>query len=129
MVRPVDPDHDEAEHQREIGRPDAQQGGQQMDGLPARRMRNLDLQDEQRDRDGKDAVAERLDPPGIPLRAGAPGFAYGITTGHSCLLRSAVLARSSGCTAPDFSDTRQRYAASWVVTAAAIQFRLVSAGL
>jgi hypothetical protein len=43
------------------------------------------------DRDGKDAVAERLDPPGIPLRAGAPGFAYGITAGHSCLLKSAVL--------------------------------------
>jgi len=33
------------------------------------------------------------------------------------------------CTAPGFSDTRQRYAASCVVTAAAIQFRLVSAGL
>src|SRR5512146_2649184 len=91
MVRSVDPDHDEAEHQREIGRPDAQQGGQQMDGLPARRMRNLDLQDEQRDRDGKDAVAERLDPPGIPLRAGAPGFAYGLTASPLRLRRSAVL--------------------------------------
>ena len=33
------------------------------------------------------------------------------------------------CTAPGFSDTRQRYAASWVVIVAAIQFRRVSAGL
>jgi hypothetical protein len=33
------------------------------------------------------------------------------------------------CTAPGFSDTRQRYAASCAVIVAAIQFRLVSAGL
>src|SRR5512132_780885 len=33
------------------------------------------------------------------------------------------------CTAPGFSDTRQRYAASCAVSVAAIQFRLVSAGL
>ena len=33
------------------------------------------------------------------------------------------------CTAPGFSDTRQRYAASWAVIVAAIQFRRVSAGL
>ena len=38
-------------------------------------------------------------------------------------------ARPSWCTAPGFSDTRQRYAASWVVIVAAIQFRRVSAGL
>ena len=33
------------------------------------------------------------------------------------------------CTAPGFSDTRQRYAASCVAMVAAIQFRRVSAGL
>jgi hypothetical protein len=35
----------------------------------------------------------------------------------------------ASCTAPGFSDTRQRYAASCAVIVAAIQRRLVSAGL
>ena len=36
---------------------------------------------------------------------------------------------AQGCTAPGFSDKRQRYAASCVVIIAAIQLRRVSAGL
>jgi hypothetical protein len=43
--------------------------------------------------------------------------------GQSTPIKKAV------CTAPGFSDTRQRYAASCAVIVAAVQFRLVSAGL
>jgi hypothetical protein len=57
----------EAQDIAETGGPETEQTGEQT-GI-ARYMRNLYLQDKQRDGDGKDAVAERLDPLGTALRA------------------------------------------------------------
>ena len=76
-----------------------------------------------RERDDRDAEIARLK--GI----------VGEMTMENELLREKITRLEGGiplarrCTAPDFSDTRQRYAASWVVIVAAIQCRRVSAGL
>jgi hypothetical protein len=48
---------------------------------------------------------------------------------RSCTTALMMAARAEVCTAPGFSDTRQPYAAWCVVAVAAIQVRLVSAGL
>jgi hypothetical protein len=62
------------------------------------------------------------------LAAKFPELGIGFT-GVALAFGLTVVTMAYACTAPDFSDTRQRYAASCVAMVAAIQFRLVSAGL
>jgi len=61
MLDPVDANHDKAEHVAEIRWPQAQQRGGQGARIPIFQGRHLDFQNEQRDRNRKNAIAERLD--------------------------------------------------------------------
>src|SRR5688572_1648816 len=59
MGDPRDEDDEEAERKREVVRPERQQTGQQASFGP--RVLQADFEDEQRNRNGKHAIAERLD--------------------------------------------------------------------
>ena len=58
MGDPGDEDDEEAEREREVVRPERQQTGQQASFGP--RVLQADFEDEQRNRNGKHAIAERL---------------------------------------------------------------------
>ena len=62
MGDPRDEDDEEAEPKREVVRPERQQTGQQASFGP--RVLEADFEDEQRNRDGKHAIAERLNATG-----------------------------------------------------------------
>jgi hypothetical protein len=57
VVVPVDAEVDEAEHVRQEHR------GQRAQRVPVRAVRDLQLEDQDRDQDGDDAVTERLETP------------------------------------------------------------------
>jgi hypothetical protein len=63
MLSPIDADHHKAENIGEIGWPEIEEHDQQTAGAL---VRNLNIQNEQRDGDGEHAVAEGLDPIRLP---------------------------------------------------------------
>jgi hypothetical protein len=65
MVDPHLPDQHEGDGVGQVGRPERGEAVQQVPGV----VRRADLQDEQRDGDGDDRVAERDDPRRIALYA------------------------------------------------------------
>ena len=71
--------------------------------------------------------ADRLTP--FTTQASVNAFVVPVSPEVAGLVTEVNVVDNQKCTAPGFSDTRQRYAASWVVIVAAIQFRRVSAGL
>src|SRR5687767_346192 len=70
MGDPRDEDDEEAERKREVVRPERQQTGQQASFGPRPPMLKADFEDEQRNRNGKHAIAERLNAGGTFCQCG-----------------------------------------------------------
>src|SRR5262249_13532917 len=73
VVRPHDAEHEEAERVTQVGRPEgAERRPETAERADWLRRRGLDLEEEERDRDGEDAVAEGLE----ATRLGGPVFLH-----------------------------------------------------